>query len=808
MQLAPEEPGDLPADRETEPGAAVLPARAAISLLERLENDLLLVLRDADAGIGHREGQHRARGVERLVVDAPLGDGRLRDREADAPRLRELERVREEVPEDLTEPHLVGTDRIRHTRRDLDVELQVLVVGDVPESPIDVVAQIGDSDLDDVDAHRPGFDLGKVEDLVDEREEIRARLMNGARVLDLPRGEVLVPVVDELPREDEQAVQRRAKLVRHVREELRLVAGRQGQLLGLLLELLPRELDLAVLALDLALLGGELTGLLLELLVRLLQLLLLGLELVGHALGFTEQLVGAHRRLDGGDDDAEALHQLLQERELRVTEALERRELEDALDLRLERDGNDDDVERLRLPQRGIDADVVLRDVRHEDALLLAGRLPDEALAQAERVRDVLALLVGVRREELQVRLVLVHLRHEEGAMLRADDGGELRQHLIGDGEQIALALQHSGEPREVRLEPILLLVHARRLGERADHLVDVVLQQRNLAARVDGDGLRQVALRHGGRDVADGAHLARQVAGELVHVVRQIAPHADGSGHVGLAAQASLDADVAGHAGHLLGERRERHRHAVDRLHQRRDLALGLQGELLVEVAVGDRGDDPRDAAHLLREVPRHEVHVVGQAAPHAGYAAHLGLAAELPFGTHLARDARHLGGEGVQLIDHRVDGVLQLEQLAFHVDGDLAGEVAVGDGSRHRRDVANLAGQVRRHQVHVVRQLLPHAEHAANLGLAAELALHADVSRHARHLIGEGAQLVDHRVDDVLQIEELAADFDGDLPAEVALRDGGGDLRDVANLVRQVRRHQVHVVGQLLPHAADALD
>ena len=64
-----------------------------------------------------------------------------------------------------------------------------------------------------------------------------------------------------------------------------------------------------------------------------------------------------------------------------------------------------------------------------------------------------------------------------------------------------------------------------------------------------------------------------------------------------------------------------------------------------------------------------------------------HLRLAAELAFGADLARHARHLRGEDVELIDHRVDGVLQLEDLALDVDGDLLREVAVGDGRRHRR-------------------------------------------------------------------------------------------------------------------------
>ena len=65
----------------------------------------------------------------------------------------------------------------------------------------------------------------------------------------------------------------------------------------------------------------------------------------------------------------------------------------------------------------------------------------------------------------------------------------------------------------------------------------------------------RQVALGHRGGDVADGAHLAGQVAGQLVDVVGEVAPHAGGARHVGLAAQLALDADVARHAGDLVGE-------------------------------------------------------------------------------------------------------------------------------------------------------------------------------------------------------------------------------------------------------------
>jgi hypothetical protein len=72
-----------------------------------------------------------------------------------------------------------------------------------------------------------------------------------------------------------------------------------------------------------------------------------------------------------------------------------------------------------------------------------------------------------------------------------------------------------------------------------------------------------------------------------------------------------------------------------------------------------------------------------------------HRRLAAELALGAHLAGDARHLGGERVQLVHHGVRGVLELQDLALHVHGDLAGEVAAGHGRGHLGDVAHLRGQ-----------------------------------------------------------------------------------------------------------------
>ena len=88
-----------------------------------------------------------------------------------------------------------------------------------------------------------------------------------------------------------------------------------------------------------------------------------------------------------------------------------------------------------------------------------------------------------------------------------------------------------------------------RRVLQVADHLVDVVLQSGDFALRIDLNRTRQIAFRHRRRDVGDRAHLRRQIRGELIDVVGQVAPRAGRAGHVGLAAEFSFDTHFARHA-------------------------------------------------------------------------------------------------------------------------------------------------------------------------------------------------------------------------------------------------------------------
>jgi hypothetical protein len=219
-------------------------------------------------------------------------------------------------------------------------------------------------------------------------------------------GQVALAVLAELVRQDQQRVERRPQLVRHVREELGLVLRRQRELLGLLLQRLAGLLDLLVLPLHLDVLLGQQLGLVLQLGVGLLELFLLALQLAGERLGLLEQVLRTHVRLDRVQHDADRFGELVEERLVRRVEPVEAGQLEDGLHLALEHDRHHDDVQRLGLAEPGRDVDVVVRDVGEEDLLLLQRALPDEALAELELVVDVLPLFVGVAREQLQGRLV------------------------------------------------------------------------------------------------------------------------------------------------------------------------------------------------------------------------------------------------------------------------------------------------------------------------------------------------------------------------------------------------------------------
>src|SRR5205823_11485508 len=127
-------------------------------------------------------------------------------------------------------------------------------------------------------------------------------------------------------------------------------------------------------------------------------------------------------------------------------------------------------------------------------------------------------------------------------------------------------------------------------------------------------------------------------------------------------------------------------------------------------------------------------------------------------------------------------------VQDFTAHVDRDLLREVAVGDRSRDLGDVADLRGEVRGHRVDALGKILPGAGDAEHVGLTAEPAFGTDLARHARDFTGKGVELVHHGVERLLQLKDFAGDVHGDFLGEVAARDRGCDVGDVADLSGQV--------------------
>ncbi len=195
------------------------------------------------------------------------------------------------------------------------------------------------------------------ERIVDVEEQLRQNEKLSA--LGLLAAEVAVRVLCKLLAEYQDAVERRAQLVRHVGEEFGFVLGGEGEFLGFLLERAASLLDLLILAFDFGVLFRELLRLLGELLVRLLQFFLLGLELDGELLRLLEQAFGLHGGFDTVEHDADAGRELLEEGEVGGGEGVEAGEFDDSFHAIFEEYGQHDDVARDCFEEAGADGNGV-----------------------------------------------------------------------------------------------------------------------------------------------------------------------------------------------------------------------------------------------------------------------------------------------------------------------------------------------------------------------------------------------------------------------------------------------------------------
>ena len=151
------------ADREAQARATVPPGDRCVGLRETPEQGRDLVGCDPDPGIGDRDVQAGAIGVVMGGDDDPAPFG-------------ELDRIGDQVEQDLPETVLIAEQADRraiHFGDDLEGFSSRILLAEVATG-LDEGLQIEPRCLD---RELPGLDLGKVEHVVDDREQRAARVL-------------------------------------------------------------------------------------------------------------------------------------------------------------------------------------------------------------------------------------------------------------------------------------------------------------------------------------------------------------------------------------------------------------------------------------------------------------------------------------------------------------------------------------------------------------------------------------------------------------------------------------------------------
>ncbi len=110
---------------------------------------------------------------------------------------------------------------------------------------------LGNRDLRELELHAAGLDLGEVEDVVDQREQMPSGLEHVVDVGELAFVELAEHLLVQHLAEADDRVQRRAQLVRHRGQEVGLVAARRLELAVQPLELVAHPVHLRGEAADL-----------------------------------------------------------------------------------------------------------------------------------------------------------------------------------------------------------------------------------------------------------------------------------------------------------------------------------------------------------------------------------------------------------------------------------------------------------------------------------------------------------------------------------------------------------------------------
>jgi hypothetical protein len=173
-QIAPHQLAEPPGDRQPEARAAELAGDGIVRLAERPEDPLHRLRGDAHAGVAHLEFQAAAPGRQGLAgARRPAADAHLH-----AAPLGELDRVADQVGENLPQAHRVPHDHRRRQPVEGPLERDALLLGLRQEHGADVRGELGDLAGSLLQFEATRGDLGIVEHIVDDHQQPPAALLD------------------------------------------------------------------------------------------------------------------------------------------------------------------------------------------------------------------------------------------------------------------------------------------------------------------------------------------------------------------------------------------------------------------------------------------------------------------------------------------------------------------------------------------------------------------------------------------------------------------------------------------------------
>ena len=230
LDRPPHEPDQAFADRQPESGTAVLARGRCVDLAESVEQAVDFLRRDADTGVANGELDRDiatafVAGVFAGVVAWAGAGGGAGSRtrhpavHVDLALIGELHRVADQIDQHLAQTRHVAVNSTRHVRLDVVDQLDTLLAGALADQVERILDHAGDVERFVLKLHATRFDLGKIQDVVDQGQQLHSRKLDRLDVVALLHVERRV--LQQAGGAD-HAVERSSNLVAHGGEKGRL----------------------------------------------------------------------------------------------------------------------------------------------------------------------------------------------------------------------------------------------------------------------------------------------------------------------------------------------------------------------------------------------------------------------------------------------------------------------------------------------------------------------------------------------------------------------------------------------------------